>query len=1157
MKFKTCMVALAVAVTLLAGAAACPAAAGQSAGGYANAGMDGQYFDNAELKGEPKFIRRDVRIRFDWGETLPVGGSTAEPYKGLSHDNFSVRWTGAVIPRVSEAYIFKADAVGGVRVKLKTPDATDLVTIIDAWDKGGIVTSSPVTVNAGQKYELVVEYRHATGPAKCGLSWSCPSFPEEVIEPVAGNGWNLRSWYDQVWANRAQVAGWSVKEDDNGWPTADARLVPWNTLDGVKGTWLLQFKGKAEVVTALCPIVFHAGGKDYKVTLPRGTGYDGATNSTSVTFTVDQGNIVFFDFKKTTRDGSDDKTDTGVTDVKVMRPIYPGSDRSHRADELFYRPLKDACRDHVSLRWDQVGDKYAQGTWANRTRPTFARFTHEGFWSGAKEAPASGECWELLIMLANEMGKDLHLSLPMQCDDEYFTKLAQVCKYGSDGDQPYAAVQANPKFPPLNPNLCVYLEVGNEIWNWGFQSTQWLFHDALKDIEKADSEEWKIVNFDGRGRNNYRRLHALRTVHASNAFRQVFGDAGMGPRVRVLLEYQGDNANGTATSSYVFLDGYFNNRDGEHVKEPRPAKYYIWGSGGATYYGTGNSYGVQKEIIFKDAGLEESTVPAGQATAPAKESPWKFSGNAGIYRKGELALAAEPDKTAKVTPVKGAAAGGCKIRIGEKPLTAYELGRWLPFRRADTTLAILKAADNSVLATVSLAGEWRHGEPAYRFAVLKSPVKLEANTEYYLMSNLGNPAGETAIRTGPGFACVGPAVAAGVAEAAPKDWKTTSEDKPNQSIGLINMRYTIDGTISDVAKPFPLPIGNQAAYLKAKGQISQTIEFPRKGAFALRYNAAGLAKGYPPVLGFEIHVGEQVAKASIGGWARDSRNIHEVWGSNVFVIDKPGPVEICIVALPNADPEAFTVFDNIEISSVDAILDSGFGSGQALGVAATADYAKALNILAGLPRSLGIHGVAYEGGWSLGGDFQRQPIQEYAKFYDDRARTINVTAMDLFTQAGGDLIEWGVYTYWPASDMTHPDKYPIQKSIIELNNRLPAEAANGTAVPAKLTPANVIAWRFDQFNGKFSGLLEQKVERGAEWASWLIICPSTGNYGFKADCTPGGMMEFEVDGDCLGRFASDAAKPVSAKLTKGLHGLRVRNVGGSFTIKSVAVEQGK
>lgn len=60
------------------------------------------------------------------------------------------------------------------------------------------------------------------------------------------------------------------------------------------------------------------------------------------------------------------------------------------------------------------------------------------------------------------------------------------------------------------------------------------------------------------------------------------------------------------------------------------------------------------------------------ATVPAKEGPWKFSGNASIYRMGELALAGEPDKPAKVTPVKGAAAGGCKIKIGEKAL-AHEL----------------------------------------------------------------------------------------------------------------------------------------------------------------------------------------------------------------------------------------------------------------------------------------------------------------------------------------------------------------------------------------------------------------------------------------------------------------------------------------------------
>jgi len=64
------------------------------------------------------------------------------------------------------------------------------------------------------------------------------------------------------------------------------------------------------------------------------------------------------------------------------------------------------------------------------------------------------------ISLANLMGKDLHITIPHYATADYVTKLAQTIRYGSDGWVPYTSEQANPVFPPLNPNLKVYVEWG-------------------------------------------------------------------------------------------------------------------------------------------------------------------------------------------------------------------------------------------------------------------------------------------------------------------------------------------------------------------------------------------------------------------------------------------------------------------------------------------------------------------------------------------------------------------------------------------------------------------------------------------------------------------------------------------------------------------------
>src|SRR5262249_35593781 len=61
-------------------------------GGFTAGGVLGEYFDNPDLAGEPAFVRRDVRIEFDWQDRAP-GGSTSPEFQRVGADDFSVRWT--------------------------------------------------------------------------------------------------------------------------------------------------------------------------------------------------------------------------------------------------------------------------------------------------------------------------------------------------------------------------------------------------------------------------------------------------------------------------------------------------------------------------------------------------------------------------------------------------------------------------------------------------------------------------------------------------------------------------------------------------------------------------------------------------------------------------------------------------------------------------------------------------------------------------------------------------------------------------------------------------------------------------------------------------------------------------------------------------------
>ena len=76
--------------------------------------------------------------------------------------------------------------------------------------------------------------------------------------------------------------------------------------------------------------------------------------------------------------------------------------------------------------------------------------------------------WEIQVALANETGKDVYINIPSNVSSSYITNLADLFAYGSNGVTPYTSVQSDPVWKPLNPNLKVYIEFSNEIWNSGF-----------------------------------------------------------------------------------------------------------------------------------------------------------------------------------------------------------------------------------------------------------------------------------------------------------------------------------------------------------------------------------------------------------------------------------------------------------------------------------------------------------------------------------------------------------------------------------------------------------------------------------------------------------------------------------------------------------------
>jgi hypothetical protein len=251
-----------------------------------------------------------------------------------------------------------------------------------------------------------------------------------------------------------------------------------------------------------------------------------------------------------------------------------------------YTPVLQAVAPYTVLRFMDDTNGNIEQNWSDRTTPT----------SGYRRS------WEYIVMTANAMGKDLYLTIPEMASGSdpsdtksYIYQLANLLKNGStDPTGQY--------YPPLNPNLKVYVEYSNEVWNASFPQWRQNFCSAYASIGIARPEygncrgafpgnpaDAPILLFDGNKDGNIlsNRRHALRLVQTSNIFRGVFGDAAMGSRVRILDEFQLDNQGWppTAQSQLDFIDEYFNNGDGtRHVSTPHPVNYYLWGGGGANYF---------------------------------------------------------------------------------------------------------------------------------------------------------------------------------------------------------------------------------------------------------------------------------------------------------------------------------------------------------------------------------------------------------------------------------------------------------------------------------------------------------------------------------------------------------------------------------------------
>ena len=135
-------------------------------------GLHGQYFANPKLQGAPVLGRIDPNVNFVWG----FSGVTPRLTK-----NYSVRWTGFLVPSETADYVIGFTGQDGYRVWI------DNNIIVEDW-----TTHRPATTQAkqihlekGRAYPVKIEYFQTIRGSEARLTWSIPGHPEQQAVDAA------------------------------------------------------------------------------------------------------------------------------------------------------------------------------------------------------------------------------------------------------------------------------------------------------------------------------------------------------------------------------------------------------------------------------------------------------------------------------------------------------------------------------------------------------------------------------------------------------------------------------------------------------------------------------------------------------------------------------------------------------------------------------------------------------------------------------------------------------------------------------------------------------------------------------------------------------------------------------------------------------------
>lgn len=136
--------------------------------GFQGFGLSGSFYNGVAF---------DTLVSERIDPVIEFVSSAGSPGIGVDVDDFSVRWEGKIKALYSEDYTFHLTHTHGAKLWI------DGSLVIDQWAASGAHSSSAVTMNEGDFYDIKVEWKHTTGNADIKLEWESDTTQDREVIP--------------------------------------------------------------------------------------------------------------------------------------------------------------------------------------------------------------------------------------------------------------------------------------------------------------------------------------------------------------------------------------------------------------------------------------------------------------------------------------------------------------------------------------------------------------------------------------------------------------------------------------------------------------------------------------------------------------------------------------------------------------------------------------------------------------------------------------------------------------------------------------------------------------------------------------------------------------------------------------------------------------